>query len=992
MYNLENGLEWTEDLKDAFKKGTTHASVVYNSQDYNEDNYLKEAELNDTRYVPNVGIIGQAVARMLTIKMVNDENSNLNFENADIQFKIGAEYEGNIYYINYGNFIVNEPPENDDTNGTVKFTAHDYMIKFNKPYEDRVTYPCSLKDLLLDICLQAGVILGTSTFPNENFIVENNQFEGKQLREVLQHIAKSAFSWARIGQDNQLYLDFEVSDNVTETITVDDYKMDAFKKANEFYGPVNKVTFADSDIQGQEESVQDDNSIMLNGEKEIIIYDNYFAYTTQKRQELIQAGTVLFGLTYMPIQELDMVGLVYLDSNDIIEIEDSSENTVLTRNFSHIIKYNGVVSDTIETIGESNNEQTYANVNNAAFQNSRTEIIVDRSKKQIQSVVEEVGVQNQKIAQVTQTVNELNSKISDIADITISQETNTGRLTFTDINQSEPIRIEIHPISRSITKTYPMNAYTGPDGIFPSSSTYMGGRLLRFTNTTTSEVFDYELPRDLLYYQGVYDEFILDYEGLSCIVNQRISRDDYNELSVITEQTITYPFPHINLTDGDYRVELVGYSSAYLFARLMAQNIYTTQFATKSELNSEISQTVDSINASVNQRLSNYSTTTEMNAAISISAREISSIVSEKVGKNEVISSINQTSESIKINANKITISANDILNVLAGNTINMTSKNIVITSTNFSVDANGNMTANSGRIGGWTIENGKMYAGDGGTIKTAVVQAPASNNNWVFAAGGSTHTTYGDCPFRVDKNGNLYATSANISGNVNSTNGTFQNCTITNSCTIPASTVQGILASANIPTLSANKLSGGTINSSTVSLKNATLGTTSSKIGGFNANTNNLKSSTSYGNIGIGLNLYGNMPAFYVEDATTDYWSVLTYNGLVTNGSVTSSRGVCQGSRAEIKKNIKRLENALNIIKNIDIYKYNLKEEENTDKKHIGFVIGEKFNYSKQLTTKQNDGVDLYSFVSVCCKAIQEQQEQIESLKNEIKILKEGK
>ena len=288
MYKLESGTEWTQDLKNAFKTGTTYASVIYDNQDYNESNYLKEAELKDIKYVPNAGFIGQAVSRMLTIRMVNDENSNLNFENSDIQFKIGAEYNDVVYYINYGNFIVNEPPENDDTNGTVKFVAYDYMIKFNQDYINRVSYPCTLKDLLIDICNQAGVELGSVNFHNEDFEVEDNQFEGKQLRDVLQHIAKSAFSWARIGQDNKVYLDFVVNDNIDEIITIDDYKLDAFKKANEYYGPVNKVTFADSDIKGQEISVIDNASIQTNGLKEIIIYDNYFAYTTAKRQELIQ--------------------------------------------------------------------------------------------------------------------------------------------------------------------------------------------------------------------------------------------------------------------------------------------------------------------------------------------------------------------------------------------------------------------------------------------------------------------------------------------------------------------------------------------------------------------------------------------------------------------------------------------------------------------------------------------------------------------------------
>lgn len=80
------------------------------------------------------------------------------------------------------------------------------------------------------------------------------------------------------------------------------------------------------------------------------------------------------------------------------------------------------------------------------------------------------------------------------------------------------------------------------------------------------------------------------------------------------------------------------------------------------------------------------------------------------------------------------------------------------------------------------------------------------------------------------------------------------------------------------------------------------------------------------------------------------------------------------QTSIEEKKKNFEKLQNnALEIIKNIDIYKYNLKDEKDTDKKHIGFVIGDKYNYSKEVTSIDNQGVDNYSFTSLCCKAIQE-------------------
>ena len=96
------------------------------------------------------------------------------------------------------------------------------------------------------------------------------------------------------------------------------------------------------------------------------------------------------------------------------------------------------------------------------------------------------------------------------------------------------------------------------------------------------------------------------------------------------------------------------------------------------------------------------------------------------------------------------------------------------------------------------------------------------------------------------------------------------------------------------------------------------------------------------------------------------------------------------QTSLAEQKKNFEKMQdNALDIVNSIDIYKYNLKGEEDTDKKHYGFVIGDGYNYSKEVTSNDNTGVDNYSFTSLCCKAIQEQQLQIEQLQKEVEYLK---
>lgn len=127
-----------------------------------------------------------------------------------------------------------------------------------------------------------------------------------------------------------------------------------------------------------------------------------------------------------------------------------------------------------------------------------------------------------------------------------------------------------------------------------------------------------------------------------------------------------------------------------------------------------------------------------------------------------------------------------------------------------------------------------------------------------------------------------------------------------------------------------------------------------------------------------------GEMAGFGTSDSSGNVHSSMSNSGIVTPT-------VTQTSLEENKKNIEKLEEkAIDIIKNIDIYKYNLKFEEDTNKKHLGFVIGDNYNYSKEVTNNDNTGVDDYSFISLCCKAIQEQQEQIEQLQKRLKKLEE--
>ena len=245
--------------------------------------------------------------------------------------------------------------------------------------------------------------------------------------------------------------------------------------------------------------------------------------------------------------------------------------------------------------------------------------------------------------------------------------------------------------------------------------------------------------------------------------------------------------------------------------RLMAKNAYTSQFATKVEMSTEIKQTARDITLEVDQKLDSYPTKVEMSSAISITAEEINSEVRKKVGNTEIISRINQSAEQIQIDANKIS---------LAGKAINLSSDNITINSDNFSVDRYGNVTANN----------------------------------------------------------------ASITGAISATSGYFQNCTITNSCSVPASTVYGTLATGTIPNISANKITSGTMSASRISggtMSGVTMNSgvvNASSVSGMTVSGDIITVNSQYGHYDIG-NLTGKSFQLIVQHEGSK-WRRLTFTG----------------------------------------------------------------------------------------------------------------
>lgn len=192
----------------------------------------------------------------------------------------------------------------------------------------------------------------------------------------------------------------------------------------------------------------------------------------------------------------------------------------------------------------------------------------------------------------------------------------------------------------------------------------------------------------------------------------------------------------------------------------------------------------------------------------------------------------------------------------------------------------------------------------------------------------------------------------------------------------------------SNITTgqINCDLLNGGTINGQ--KFKGSTnesvvlqIGTDS---GGTMANNNSMELIYNNDNSKL-LGIYGKF--WNNQNLKTVYFSSSTTRFTFLDGIVSAVR-FDSSSLEEIKKNFEKLPSGLDIIKDIDIYKYHYKIQSDDEKKNIGLVIGDNYKYSKEITNEDNSSVNLYSFVSVCCKAIQEQQKEIEELKEQIEKL----
>lgn len=216
------------------------------------------------------------------MKVLQFETSNtIQFRNR--QFEYYKVIDGNAFKI--GTFITTEVTDSDSKE-TVRVTANDYALKFAVPYTTTLNYSSgevTLFDVLEECCTNAGVTLENQTIDNGSFIVDSNQFlNGEMIGDVICAIAGISGNFAMITDQDKLKLLFATD---TDEILEDYIELDDKRDTQ----PITSVSIGMSQVEGVEAILRDEELIEEYGEHWLTINDNPFAYTLQKRQQLVTA-------------------------------------------------------------------------------------------------------------------------------------------------------------------------------------------------------------------------------------------------------------------------------------------------------------------------------------------------------------------------------------------------------------------------------------------------------------------------------------------------------------------------------------------------------------------------------------------------------------------------------------------------------------------------------------------------------------------------------
>ena len=355
-------------------------------------------------------------------------------------------------------------------------------------------------------------------------------------------------------------------------------------------GPINSIVLARA---GESDKIykKDQNSIELNGLCELMIKENQFMNFNDRVDYLQELSDKLFGVEYY-LNDFVSTGIMYYDLLDMynIEIFGKTYNCLMLNDEQDITQG---LEENIHTDRPETSETDYKKADTTDRKINQTYLIVDKQNQKIEGVISQIGDRSKKTTTITADIDGLNSKVSNIADLT-KTTSGVGTLTLDNCANGELLQLNI----------YGNNTVFAPlvlsDDLYLSDSLFLRDveSILIVTDEKGNATnYDLKITDTLRQKNNVKDEYILD--GGKAKIIRRINQDgsikDNEEIEDLGEL-------HIILEQGKNTIQIKDFS-AEMQVKWAQKSDLTDTFATKVQLNTSITQTSTQIMTEVNKKV-----------------------------------------------------------------------------------------------------------------------------------------------------------------------------------------------------------------------------------------------------------------------------------------------------------------------------------------------------------------------------------------------------
>lgn len=208
MINVSNEYKNTIIEGRQFKLKTTITFLDGSTLDLRDDDIFQggmsfnEATSNSSSFQIGYAHIG---SHKLVLNNFDGKFDNYDFTGATVVSHVGLQLSETVEYLKKGIFTVDDP----GTGGNIiTLECLDNMYLFEKPFSEvEITFPTNALFLLIAICTYCGVSLGTTTFDNYDYTINERPVDDAlSCLDMVSYIAQVTGNYAKCNVDGELEL------------------------------------------------------------------------------------------------------------------------------------------------------------------------------------------------------------------------------------------------------------------------------------------------------------------------------------------------------------------------------------------------------------------------------------------------------------------------------------------------------------------------------------------------------------------------------------------------------------------------------------------------------------------------------------------------------------------------------------------------------------------------------------------------------------------